>query len=110
MSMTLNYVVEIDQSIEAGKEELEFATLQDAWSEFVNQVSIGQEEEDDGPKSKYANDGLIVRLIAQDLASRSVLFQYDNRYGHHNLSLMHGYYGREDEAILDSYELSQIDF
>ena len=106
----VTYIVEIDQSIEAGTEEMEFATLQDAWNEFINQVSIGQEEEEDTPKSKYANDGLMVRLIAQDIASKSVLFQYDNRYGHHNMSLMHGNYGREDEAIIDSYELSQIDF
>lgn len=105
------YIVEIDQSIEAGKEEMDFVTLQDAWDEFINQVAIGQLEEEDKPKSKYANDGLMVRLWVEVGYDRFCIFQYDDRYGTNNMSLTWGQNRLpNDEAIISKYDLMDIEF
>ena len=84
---------------------LEFPTLQEAWEEFINQ--IGNEQYDNYPCSADGGDGLMLKLYAVDVATKTLIMQYDNRYGTDNVSLM---YGEENEAIIDKDDLMSIDF
>ena len=104
------FLVEIDTCKECGSEFLPYNTLQEAWEEFVNQVDAEQRDGYECSRDMDGNDindGLMLRIWAKDfLGNKTCIFQYDNRYGTNNMSLMYD----DEEAIIDKEELMVLDF
>ena len=95
----ISYKIEIYKGKDREKEVVESVTLQDAWEEFVNQTANNQDNYEKLTVQLYVVDSLLTRDL--------LLFQYDSNCHYRNLSLM---YGNREEAILEKYDLMDIDF